>query len=52
MPLPIDSYSVTDPLRVEYNRWHRLSNNVGMIAVIAGVITLAGWRFSRESSAR
>lgn len=48
MPLPIEEYAVTDPLRVEYNRWHRLSSNVGTGALVLGVVVLAGWRFGRD----
>jgi hypothetical protein len=48
MPRPIEEYAVTDPLRVEYNRWHRLSNNIGMGAVVLGLAVLGGWRFARD----
>lgn len=48
MPLPIEEYAVTDPLRVEYNRWHRLSSNVGSAALLLGIGVLGGWRFGRD----
>lgn len=47
MDRPIDEYAVTDPLRVEYNRWHSMSNYVGMGAVLLGLVTLLGWRDER-----
>lgn len=43
MDRPIDEYSVTDPLRVEYNRWHSVSNYVGMGAVVLGLAVLLYW---------
>lgn len=33
MDRPIEQYAWTDPLRVEYNRWHRLSTQMGMAAL-------------------
>lgn len=48
MPRPIEEYAVTDPLRVEYNRWHRLSSNVGSGAVLLAIAALIGWRFGRD----
>lgn len=48
MTRPIEAYAVSDPLRVEYNRWHRLSSNVGAGAVLFGLGVLTGWRFGRD----
>lgn len=48
MDRPIDEYAVTDPLRVEYNRWHRLSSNVGVGAVLLGLVVLMGWPVDQD----
>lgn len=50
MDRPIDEYAVTDPLRVEYNRWHRLSSNVGVGAVLLGLVVLMGWPVDQDGS--
>jgi len=41
-PEPIQTYAETDPVRVEYNRWHTLSERVygGAMILGAGVIVL------------
>ncbi|MFO7274923.1 MAG: DUF4149 domain-containing protein [Bacillota bacterium] len=41
-PEPIQNYAETDPVRVEYNRWHTLSERVYGAAMVlgAGVILL------------
>jgi len=41
-PQPIQTYAETDPVRVEYNRWHKLSERVYGVAMVlgAGVIVL------------
>lgn len=41
-PQPVQTYAETDPVRVEYNRWHTMSERVYGVAMIlgAGVIVL------------
>lgn len=47
-PQPIEQYAETDPVRVEYNRWHRRSEQVYGVTVLLGAGALLLGPFEKE----
>lgn len=48
-PRPIQEYAETDPVRVEYNRWHQRSRQVFSGAILLGAGTVVLGAFRKES---
>ena len=47
-PQPIEQYAVTDPVRVEYNRWHRRSEQVAGVSLLLSAGAMLLGPFARE----
>lgn len=46
--VPIEQLAETDPVRVKYNRWHKLSERVFGVAIIMGAAVIALGPLARE----
>lgn len=47
-PQPIEEYAETDPVRVEYNRWHRRSEQVAGVGIVLAAGAMVLGPFGRE----
>jgi MFS family permease len=50
-PKPIESYAQNDPIRVAYNRWHKLSERVFGTGIFLGAATILLGPFVKERDA-
>ena len=51
-PEPIQTYAETDPVRVEYNRWHTLSERVAAAGMLMGTGVIVLGPFAEEKGRR
>ncbi|MEW8977283.1 MAG: DUF4149 domain-containing protein [Symbiobacterium sp.] len=51
-PEPIQNYAETDPVRVEYNRWHTLSERVAAAGMLMGTGVIVLGPFAEEKGRR